>query len=59
MPCRAAAHKAQVIYGSCGGEEDKFEFETWSGDWDYYRCVVGGLAVDGSYVETTAETTVD
>jgi hypothetical protein len=38
------------------GQED--ESESWGGDWDCTE-VVDEVAVDGGYVETTAETTVD
>ena len=49
-------HRYIWILGRRGGgvgQED--ESKTWSGDWDY-TCVVG--AVDGGYVESTAETTI-
>ena len=59
MPIRSRwDHNQALVENVWGqvGEED--ESETWSGDWNC-TCVVGDLAVDGGYVETTAETAVD
>ena len=56
---RCLTHRYIWFLGRRGGgvgEED--ESETWGGDWDC-TYVVGEVTVDGGYVETTAETTVD